>query len=181
MIKRDGDRIYTHVVWAEEVKALVNVLDDAKGHLIPQFRCNLPLTIRLILPENLTTWSTFLTAVTSISMDRIADQREKTETIRSDILQTMGIGNQQPQQHNVNALATRLGATNFYSPVCQSPAQTPKTPTTQTNPTTPSTTRQLYVPTQQWNSWLPATPKTHRFNQPVTSPSGLFLSSNSTI
>ena len=36
MIERDGDRIYTHVIWAEEVKALVDVLDDTKGHLIPQ-------------------------------------------------------------------------------------------------------------------------------------------------
>ena len=36
MIERDGDRVYTHVVWAEEIRALVDVLDNAKGHLIPQ-------------------------------------------------------------------------------------------------------------------------------------------------
>ena len=36
MIERDGDRVYSHVVWAEAVKALIDVLDDTKGHLIPQ-------------------------------------------------------------------------------------------------------------------------------------------------
>ena len=36
MKERDGDKVYSHVVWAEEVKALIDVLDDAKGHLIPQ-------------------------------------------------------------------------------------------------------------------------------------------------
>ena len=36
MTERDGDRVYSHVVWAEEVKALIDMLDDVKGHLIPQ-------------------------------------------------------------------------------------------------------------------------------------------------
>lgn len=186
MIERDGDKIYSHVVWAEEVKALVDVLDDAKGHLIPQVRRNLPLTIRLILPTNLTTWSTFLTAITSISMDRIADQCENTETIRNNILQTMGMGGQQPQQHNVGTFATKLGATNFYPSARQIPTYTPKTHTPQTNlntptPTTPNTTRQPYAPSQQWNTRPPTTPTAQRFNPPVNSPSGSFLSNNSSL
>ena len=71
MMEKDGDCVYSHILWAEEVKALIDILDDTKGHLIPQVRCNLPLPICLILP---TTWSAFFAAVTAISMDRLADQ-----------------------------------------------------------------------------------------------------------
>lgn len=69
MMEQDGDKVYSHVVWAEEVRALVDILDDAKGHLIPQVRCDLPLLIRLTLPTGLDDWNMFLTAVTSLSMD----------------------------------------------------------------------------------------------------------------
>lgn len=45
MTEHDGDRVYTHIAWAEEVKALVDILDDVKGHLIPKVRQSLPLAI----------------------------------------------------------------------------------------------------------------------------------------
>jgi hypothetical protein len=186
VIERDGDHIYTHVAWAEDVKALVDVLDDAKGHLIPQVRRNLPLAIRLTLPTNLTSWNTFLAAITSISMDRLADQRENTEDIRDKIMQTMGltVRQQQQQPYNVNALTTRLSATNFYSPARFTPPITPKTPAPQTNatpvPLTPNTVRQPYTP-MPWNTRAPMTPTNQRFNQPLNSPSGSFLSTNSTL
>jgi hypothetical protein len=118
LTERDGDKVYSHVIWAEEVKALVDMLDDTKGHLIPQVQRNLPLAIRLTLPASLNTWTTFLNAVTSISMDRLADQRENAETIRQDILQTMGVGNLQP---TVNTLTTRFATTNLYLPSARSP------------------------------------------------------------
>jgi hypothetical protein len=179
MVERDGDKVYTHVVWAEQVRALVDVLDDAKGHLIPQVKRNLPLSIRLTLPTNLTTWNTFLAAVTSLSMDRLADQRENTEVIRDNILQTMGISGQQ-QQYNVNTMTTKLAATNLYAPTRQTAPffhKVPTTPTnfvTQTSPT-PNTIRPAYTPR------APSTPTHQRFGQPVNTPSGSFLSTNSTL
>ena len=184
MIERDGDRVYSHVVWAEAVKALIDVLDDTKGHLIPQVRRNLPLAIRLILPTNLTTWNAFLAAVSAISMDRLADQQENSEVIRETILQTMGINSHQYQQHNVNTLTSRLATTNFYSPVRATQPYTPKTQATQTNATaaTPSTTRQA-LPTNSppWTPRAPTTPIHQRFAPPISTPSGSFLSSNSTL
>ena len=190
-IERDGDRVYTHVAWAEEVKTLIDVLDDAEGYLIPQVRRNLPLIIRLILPTNLNNWSAFLAAVTSISMDRIADQQENTDAICNDILQMMGImmGNKQPlaQQRNMATVTTGVAAANV-NPVRHTgtSAYISKINTTTSMPSTPSTVRQTYTvtPTQpeQWNTVtrLPiSTPTNQRFNQPINTPSGSFLSNNS--
>ena len=182
MKERDGDKVYSHVVWAEEVKALIDVLDDAKGHLIPQVRRGLPLTVRLTLPSNLTTWDSFLAAVTSLSMDRLADQQENTEMIRDTILQSMGTGNQ--QQYNMNTMTAKLAATSFNSPARQTQYYPPRatvTQTTTTTPQTPNTTRQTYTPTQPWSPKTPSTPTNQRFNQPQNTPSGLFLSTNSTL
>lgn len=183
MIERDGDRIYTHVAWAEEVKALIDVLDDTKGHLIPQVRRSLPLAIRLTLPSNLTSWETFLAAVSSLSMDRLADQRENTEVIRDTIIQSMGTNNQ--HQYNVNTLATKLATTNFYPPTRQAPYYPPKAPvqhvTTPSTPQMPNVARQTYNPTQQWPPRTPSTPTNQRFGIPQNTPSGSFLSTNSTL
>jgi hypothetical protein len=184
MIERDGDKVYTHVAWAEEVRALVDILDDTKGHLIPQVRRGLPLAIRLTLPTNLDTWSTFLKAVTSLSMDRLADQRENTEVIRDNILQTMGTGGQ--QQYNRNTTTARYTATNYYATARQTPYYATKAATTQatvapTIPPTPSTVKPTYTPTQPWTPRTPATPTNRRFGQQQNTPSSSFLSTNSTL
>lgn len=143
MMDRDGDRVYSHVVWAEEVRALVDVLDDAKGHLIPQVRRSLPLTIRLTLPMSLNTWNTFLLAVTSLSMDRLADQRENTEVIRDNILHSMGIGGQ--QQYNTGNATTKPTQPNFYASTRPTLSFMSKAATPQTNPITPNTVRQPHT------------------------------------
>jgi hypothetical protein len=182
LTERDGDKVYSHVIWAEEVKALVDMLDDTKGHLIPQVRRNLPLAIRLTLPANLNTWTTFLDAVTSISMDRLADQRENTETIRHDILQTMGASSQQP---SVNTLTSRFATTNLYSqPARPAVAYASKPFTTQSNPatpipSTPNIARQTQASAQQWTPRVPLTPASHRFGPTPNTPFGSFLSNNS--
>ncbi|PPQ94081.1 hypothetical protein CVT25_010077 [Psilocybe cyanescens] len=41
MVDRDGDKVYTHVAWADEVQALTDALDDANGYLIPQVHHNI--------------------------------------------------------------------------------------------------------------------------------------------
>ena len=182
MTERDGDRVYTRVVWAEEIRALVDVLDDAKGHLIPQVRRDLPLSVRLTLPTSLNTWNTFLAAVTSLSMDRLADQRENTEVIRNNILQTIGTTGQ--HQYSTNSMTTKLATptSTFYQPARPTALFNPRAPVTQTNPTTqtpPITVRQTQTPTQPWTPRVPATPTHQRFNPPISTPSGSFLSSNS--
>lgn len=179
MVEKDGDKVYTHVVWAEEIRALIDRLDDTKGHLIPQVRRNLPLIIRLTLPTNLITWNTFLTAVVSLSMDRLADQRENTDVIRDNILQTIGVSGQ--QQYNINTMTSKLAATSLYTPTRQPPPYYPKVLSTQANPATigPPTTNTA----RQWPAAprTPSTPVNQRFSQPVNTPTGSFLSSNSTL
>jgi hypothetical protein len=176
MMERDGDKVYTHVVWAEEIRALTDALDDTKGHLIPQVRRNLPLAVRLTLPTNLTTWSSFLTAVTQLSMDRLADQRENTEVIRDTILQTMGANNQQP--YNMNTITTKLATTNLYQPTRQYYSPRTTAAQTMTNPQNPQTTNTA----KQYPPWSPRTPTTsQRQTQPQSTPSGLFLSTNTTL
>ena len=183
MTERDGDRVYTHVVWAEEIRALVDVLDDAKGHLIPQVRRDLPLSVRLTLPSNLTSWNAFLAAVTSLSMDRLADQRENTEVIKNNILQTIGTGQ---RQYNTNSTMTKpaMPTSSLYSPARPTSSFAPRAPVTQTilnQPLvqTPSAARQ--TPIQPWTPRVPATPTHQRFNQPMSTPSGAFLSNNTTL
>jgi predicted transcriptional regulator YheO len=170
--ERDGDHIYAHVVWTEEIRSITDKLRDTKGHLITMVQQNLPLTISLSLPAKLDTWPTFLAAIASISLDTIADRREHEETIRQDILQTMGINN--TSAYNVNTLTTRFtGSTTLYSPNCpiQSYAAPAKAPPVQINPATPTppipnmqrqnyapySARQGYTPAQQWVPCTPAT------------------------
>jgi hypothetical protein len=183
-IERDGDKIYTHVVWAEEVRTLIDALDDAKGHLIPQAKRNLPPVVRLILGTELNTWDKFLTAVVSLSMERLADQRESMMVIHNNILETMNTGGQ--QQYNMNTVTTKLAATNFYTPIHPAPAYTARASTIQSTPkaappVTPNTVRQAYAPAQQWSPRTPSTPTNQRFNQPLNTPSGSFLSANATL
>ena len=73
-----------------------------------------------------------------------------------------------------------MATTNFYPSTRQTTAYVPKTPTTPI-PLTPNTARQTYSPLQQWNARSPTTPTKQRFNQPITTPSGSFLSSNTTL
>ena len=181
MTERDGDRVYTHVVWAEEIRALVDVLDDAKGHLIPQVRRDLPLPVRLTLPSNLNSWNTFLAAVTSLSMDRLADQRENTEVIRDNILQTMSTGQ---RQYNTSSMTTKstIPTGSFYPPARPASSFAPRAPVSQTNLSQPATQTPTVVrqtPTQPWR--VPATPTHQRFNQPMSTPSGAFLANNTTL
>ena len=117
-------------------------------------------------------------------MDRLADQRENTEVICDNILQTMGTTGQ--RQYNTNSMTTKLATPtgSFYPPARPASLFAPKASVTQTssnNPTaqTPNTVRQTL--TQPWTPRVPATPTHQRFNQPINTPSGAFLSSNTTL
>ncbi|KAF8068833.1 hypothetical protein FPV67DRAFT_1668891 [Lyophyllum atratum] len=73
----DDDKVYSHVKWATDIRALTDALDDDKGHLIARVRCDLPLIVRRLLPiTGIDTWHLFLTAVTTIPLHRIKDELE---------------------------------------------------------------------------------------------------------
>ena len=118
-------------------------------------------------------------------MDQLADQRENTEVIRDNILQTMSTTGQ--RQYNTNNMTTKLATPvgSFYPPARLTLSFALRAPVTQTNSghsaaqPMPSTVRQTL--TQPWIPRVPATPTHQRFNQPMSTPSGAFLSSNTTL
>ncbi|GLB43983.1 hypothetical protein LshimejAT787_1501670 [Lyophyllum shimeji] len=73
----ETDKVYSHVKWAEDIRALTDVLEDDRGHLIPEVRRGLPLVVRRLLPASgQSTWAAFLSAVTDLSPVRIDDELE---------------------------------------------------------------------------------------------------------
>jgi hypothetical protein len=192
IIERDGDRVYAHVVWTEEIRSIIDELKNTDGHLVTMVRQNLPLSICLSLPAKLDTWPTFLAAIASVSLDTIADRREHEEAIRHDILQTMGMNTNNSQSYNVNALATKFASTALYSPNRPTPsysvpakatvpqtnpvAQTPSTPNAQRQSYAPYSSRQGYTPAQQWTPRTPVTLTNQRTGSLLNTPSGAFLS-----
>jgi hypothetical protein len=78
-------------------------------------------------------------------------------------------------------MTTKLATTNLYTPTRQPPPYFPKSLATQTNiatpiPSTPSTTKQWSTQTR-----APSTPTNQRFGPLTNTPTGSFLSSNSTL
>lgn len=78
----DEDKVYSHVAWADEVRSLTDALEDGEGYLIPDVRRQIPLALRRILPGNLITWTAFLTAVSTISLDRLTDELEAEDRLK---------------------------------------------------------------------------------------------------
>lgn len=175
----DEDKIYSHVAWADEIRTLTDALEDDKGHLISEVRRQLPLTVRRILPGNLTTWSAFLTAVESISLDRLADEREAEERSQRSIVETLsGMG--LSSTNNADPRNPKFTRTTPYSPQAPPPtyqARAPRAPPAATPAPTPPTTPTTVPTTPQYQPRVPwaermanATPRgpppNVRFNTP---------------
>ncbi|PPQ91967.1 hypothetical protein CVT25_004442 [Psilocybe cyanescens] len=178
MVDRDGDKVYTHVAWADEVRALTDALDDANGYLIPQVRWNLPLTIRMIIPSGQATWHKFLEDVAAISMDRLTDHQEYEARMTQQI---MSNGGYQHPSNSITTLAARFANSQLHSPSHPAPAYSPAPlqrgfggTTTPQQPATPTTIRQAppHLPALL-TPRTPSTPQTpvNRFNiRPLESP-----------
>lgn len=89
VVMGDNDKVYSHVAWADEVRTLTDALEDGKGYFIPDVRLQIPLTLRRLLPGNLTTWTAFLTAVTAVSLDQLTDELENEDRLRCTVLTTL--------------------------------------------------------------------------------------------
>ncbi|GLB40101.1 hypothetical protein LshimejAT787_0706110 [Lyophyllum shimeji] len=73
----ETDKVYSHVKWAEDIRALTDVLEHDSGHLIPEVRRGLPLVVHRLLPASgQSTWAAFLSAVTDLSPVHIDDELE---------------------------------------------------------------------------------------------------------
>lgn len=89
VVMGDNDKVYSHVAWADEVRTLADALEDDKGYLIPDVRLQIPLTLRRLLPGNLTTWTAFLTAVSTVSLDQLTDELEIEDRLHRSVLATL--------------------------------------------------------------------------------------------
>lgn len=59
---------YSHVAWAVEIDSIIDILGDSdRGHYLPVVRRQIPLIVQRLLPGNLTTWQSFLFAISALS------------------------------------------------------------------------------------------------------------------
>jgi hypothetical protein len=73
----EDDQVYSHINWAQKVLAIAEDIEDDKGMLISIARNNLPLSIRTLLPNDISTWEKFTEGVSNISISRLSDEVDR--------------------------------------------------------------------------------------------------------
>ena len=165
LVGKEDEKAYAHIAWATEVRGIVEALDDAQGYLIPQVCMQLPLAVRLALP-NLpapATWDKFLESITSLPTDRIRDQQESimrtqvppspTTALTSRFQTQANVSYRQPPPAYYNTNRTAPNIPTFNTPTPATPTGrgrdipphmpftnrlSPQTPQTRSNPNTPN-------------------------------------------
>lgn len=79
----EDDQVWSHVDWAQRVKVLASEIGDINGLLIPIVRSNLPLPIRTLLPNDISTWDKFCQGVCDISIDRLSDEVNRSDMLKA--------------------------------------------------------------------------------------------------
>jgi hypothetical protein len=70
----EDDQVYSHIDWAQKVLTIVEDIEDDKGMLISIARNILPLLIRTLLPNDISTWDKFAEGVSNISISHLTDE-----------------------------------------------------------------------------------------------------------
>jgi hypothetical protein len=133
----EDDMLYSHIDWAHKVQAIAEEIEDDKGMLIPIARANLPLSIRTLLPNDISTWDKFIEAVCAISISRLMDEVDRDKTLQAT---TTAVA---------NLAISQLSPTARYNPTFQrTPYRTPyqrAQPTEPQEPPTPKPTTSITV------------------------------------
>jgi len=79
----EDDQIWSHVDWAQRVRELAEDIGDTQGLLISIVRNNLSVSIRSLLPNDISTWARFCDGVCDISIDRLGDEIEHNNSLKS--------------------------------------------------------------------------------------------------
>jgi hypothetical protein len=79
----EDDQVYSHVDWAQKVLTIAEDIEDDKGMLISIARNNLPLSIRTLLPNDISTWDKFAEGVSNISISRLTDEVDRDQSLRA--------------------------------------------------------------------------------------------------
>ena len=135
LVGKEDEKAYAHIAWVTEVRGIVEALDDAQGYLIPQVCMQLPLAVRLALPNLSTpvTWDAFLSSIMLLPSDRIRDQQESiartqappspTTALTSRFQTQANVSYRQPPPAYYNHNCTALNIPAINTPI-------PATPTT---------------------------------------------------
>jgi hypothetical protein len=68
----EDDQVWAHVDWALRVQALAEDIGNDKGMLISIARNNLPVSIRTLLPNDISTWQRFTDGICNVSLSCLA-------------------------------------------------------------------------------------------------------------
>jgi hypothetical protein len=133
----EDDQVWAHVDWALRVQALAEDIGDDKGMLISIARNNLPVSIRTLLPNDISTWQRFTDGVCNVSLSRLVDEADRDRTIKaaSDAIANLTISSPPPRSNSVN-----YNRTPYHTPYQRLLPETPLTPTPpqRPNPTAPN-------------------------------------------
>jgi hypothetical protein len=159
----EDDQVWSHVDWAQRVRELAEDIGDSQGLLISIVRGNLPVSIRSLLPNDISTWDKFCDGVCGISIDRLGDEMERNNNLKStnDAITNLTISSHTPAPRYNNTPTSNYQRAPYrtpyhrYQPVAEpqtpSPpvrqaAATPPTPAAPSTPSTPRTRGTLPTP-----------------------------------
>jgi hypothetical protein len=136
----EDDQVYSHIDWALKVQALADEIEDDKGMLISIARGNLPLSVRTLLPNDISTWEKFTTGVCNISINRLTDEIDRERALRAT---TNAVANLTISQPSTTPRYTppyqRTPYRTPYHRTQPTPVEAQEQPTPNTAPSTPST------------------------------------------
>ena len=130
----EDDQVWSHVDWAQRVGVLADEIGDSNGLLISIVRNNLPLAIRTLLPNDISTWDKFCQGICNISIDRLSDEVDRDNILKSTgtAIAHLSIASTPTPQ--------RQRTTPYRTPYHRfQPAPEPQTPSPAPRPTAPNT------------------------------------------
>lgn len=79
----EDDQVWSHVDWAQRVGILADKIRDSNGLLISIICNNLPLAIRTLLPNNISTWDKFCQGICDILIDHLSNEVDCNNALKS--------------------------------------------------------------------------------------------------
>ena len=160
----EDDQIWSHVDWAQRVRELAEDVGDTQGLLISIIRNNLPVAIRTLLPNDISTWTKFCDGVCNISIDRLGDEMERNSYLKStnDAITNLTLSSPALRYNSTSTPGYQRTpyCTPYHRYLPATEPQTPSPPARQTTtiPSTPTAPSKPTTPRAQGNLPTPFTP-----------------------
>jgi len=127
----EDDQVWSHVDWAQRVREVAEDIGDVQGLLISIVRNNLLVSIRSLLPNDISTWAKFCDGVCNISINRLGDKIERNNYLKStsDAIANLTISSQPLVPRYNNTPAPSYQHTPYHTPYHRyQPTAEPQTP-----------------------------------------------------